>query len=182
MSGFRDRMGLARCCCVCTDCCNGDYPTEYDVDFTFVNNDCTNCADYSGTYTLSKLATCNWTYDSGLTLSDACDPPYGEQIKRLAILLQIRCVNATQYGITLYWDLYRNSPNCSGLFDVTSHLWTHRVNVADFSCSAAVDHEVPWGSTFTYGWQYNVVLNRCVTYSPTAFCDPPSNALITAVP
>ena len=182
MTGFRDRHGLGRCCCSCEDCCNGSYPTEYDVEFTFTDGQCTECEQYSTTFTLAKLATCNWRYDSGWGLSDSCAPPYGEPIKRVYISLSIRCINDTQYGINLDWSIWRTSANCPGMFDSTTHYFAKIVNVADWSCDGASNYAIPWGSSGSFGWTFNPVLGRCTLSTISHLCAAPANAYLTAVP
>ena len=182
MSGFRDQFGVARCCCNCEDCCNGSFPDEYDVELSFTNNDCTNCATYSTTYTLTKQGNCGWVYDSGFTLSDGCDPPYGTTIKRVVVNLTIHCISATHYRIALTWEVWRESAGCSGLYDTTSHLWVALVNHADYDCTTAADFELDWVSSSSNGWYYYYPFFRCIQYTPTDMCDPGAIAYITAVP
>lgn len=55
-------------CCECTECCDGNYPSEFDVQISGVDEECTNCNEYvNGTYTLAKVspssAQCFWEYD-----------------------------------------------------------------------------------------------------------------------
>lgn len=110
----KSRFGVARCCCqgFCEDCCNGNIPSEWDVEAEFTDANCTSCDDYiAGTYTLGRVPDqCFWRYDDWKDTNgwfEECNSsytPYGDIFIRRAISITIRCINETQYRIqALAW-------------------------------------------------------------------------------
>ena len=172
-----------QCCCECEDCCNGAWADEFDVEITLTDGDeCTTCADLDGTFTLAKVLNCNWEYDSGYTLNEDCDPPYGDPVIRRLVQLSIRCISATQYGIILSYTLDRDSSLCPGRWYSDTYYWTTAVNIADFDCSTEADFHLPWQSKGGYRLIYNFWVGCVVVTATTYFCDPSADAIITAVP
>src|SRR5205085_4001947 len=48
--------------CDCAGCPNGA-PSQYSVTFSgTTNSSCTTCGDFNGTYTLSQISACAWSF------------------------------------------------------------------------------------------------------------------------
>lgn len=184
---MKNRMSVSRCCCSCTDCCNGSFADEFDVEFTFTNDGCTTCADLDGVYTLAKQGgVCNWIYNSG-AISQACNPPYGLTLTRKQISLSIYCYTPTQYKIDVHYQIWAAYP-CpigTGLEEYQFYQWRSFVDVADFSCSTADAVPIDYLTRMR-----SIAAWRCPLGFPGAFldipfnwlCDTSADVLITAVP
>jgi hypothetical protein len=183
---MKNRLSVARCCCDCANCCNGDYPSEYDVDITLTDDLCTECSGLDGTFTLTRVTTgagCTWRYDSGYGLSEDCDPPAGQVVVNKIVQLSILCSSTTQYTLTLTIDIRREVTDCPGQYDIDTYTWGKTVNVADYNCSTASVYALPYTSKFSVRKTYNVFLSRCVdSFGVNYYCDPSADATITAVP
>jgi hypothetical protein len=114
---MKDRFSVGRCCCGCTDCCNGNAPEEFDVDFDWTDNLCTSCdEEVGGTTTLSRVSgeICSWQFlraiGSGWTTP--CKPDYAtydNEFTRQEMRLDIRCNPAGDaYNVTLWSQLNFN--------------------------------------------------------------------------
>lgn len=184
---MKNRMSVSRCCCGCEDCCNGSYPEEYEVEFSFTNNLCTTCADMDGIFTLSKVAgnNCNWQYRAQ-PISEGCDPPYGIIINERRISLSIRCYGDTQYKIDLEYYIAASYPCIFGTGSSEYQFFTFQkfINVADFACSDALNFSIPYRTRGR-----SIASWICSAGFPGAFysvsfdwiCDPGTEALLTAV-
>lgn len=165
---------LGNCCCNCEDCCNGAYPSEYDVEFAFADGPgaygCETCdSDFSGVFTLAKLAdNCTWRYvqDAGTTGSDPftfrhlplfyCQLPYGPwYLNRREIVLRVNCVSATEYRVYLTYraELWRTTVNPTPWFGGPAYIeqamfnvwvWEETVPHASFACDGVDNYELPY--------------------------------------
>jgi len=182
----KNRMSVSRCCCACTDCCNGSWPDEYDVEFSFTNGMCSTCASIDGVYTLAKVPdVCSWRYDSG-TISQSCDPPYGITINRITVDLSIRCINATQYRIDLVFTIYGADPclTPTGAIAWQQFSWRKVVNVADFACAEADAESISYltRARSIAAWICALGGGAFLTVPFDYICTTTSAATITAVP
>lgn len=167
-------MSTGKCCCNCEDCCNGSFPSEFDVTIAITDDYCSICdGSLSATYTLAKVAgTCRWTYDT--TASDYCLSPYSTRgtIKRIYLELGIYCMNATEYGIQLNMVVYRLPPGFPDLafyYVPDQYSWAvYNVAYGDFACSSETDYALP-------------AYTKACGNSP-CLCDNVDDALITSVP
>lgn len=192
------RMSLAQCCCGCEDCCNGSYPSEYDLDLTIADSDCGNCDTLlSGTYTLSPgQVPCGWYFgrswspNTEICVGDPYNPWY---LLTQYIQLRIRCAGDTKYMIDAWMivsgSAYFTIPNpFPWLPGVTLRMtvwnrwwWSDLVNLSDWSCTGATDYELPfayqhWATNPNGPW------NPFDSVYPT-FCDGTGSTFsITAVP
>lgn len=168
------RMSPGHCCCTtptCTGCCNGSYPSEFDVTFTLTNDTCSYCGDWDGLYILTKnTGFCSWGYDSGYTLSNTCNGAH--PLKRIRVMLRICCCNSdlsgcptsscgdpqTTYNIQLRVDLWREQDcydTCPPFGVLTNnwqdtHVWARNgVLLGSWTCNGASSYELPWYSRAT---------------------------------
>lgn len=159
------RFSLGHCCCetpVCTGCCQGSWPTEFDVEFTLSNDTCSNCGSWDGIYTLAKVSgQCSWKYDTGYTLSNTCSG--ANPLKRIELGLAITCYDAlgvpdTVYTITFTAKLYREQdcydvcPPFGSLTNnwIDTHTWRRSsVPISGWTCNGASNYELPWYSRST---------------------------------
>lgn len=108
MPAVKSRFSVARCCCTnfCEDCCNGNAPTEWDIEVDLSDGTCTTCDELvGGIYTLARLSNqiCKWRFSQqGPEWQEECSTgyaAYGNYITSRYLSLQIRCVTETQYYI-----------------------------------------------------------------------------------
>lgn len=192
---------LARCCCNCEDCCNGSYPSEFDVDIALTDDKCTICNElYTGTFTLGhtttppggSVATCSWAYSHTYGFfTDICRPagPYDPfsawYLRFMWLRLRVTCVNATQYSVTLQMVLSAFDNATARSVD-NLYQWGEYVDVTDWPCDGVVDWCLPfqfrsWGTSGSGNGPW---------YSEGAYppgeiwlCNPTgSTACVTAIP
>ena len=194
-------FAVGQCCCACTDCCNGAYANEWDVDASFGSSTCASspfCNFATGTFTLQKItgAGCKWLYEY-LNPENILDGPdcaaYSPwYLDSLSYELSINCINDTQYGVTLTVRLSaQRRLDCIG--GTTSYMstldtitYTAIVNVAEFDCEAAADFEVTKTSHVTDYFGASCAVQEFGFISrPTwilgPLCSSPSTITITAV-
>ena len=181
---MKTRLSVARCCCVnfCEDCCNGNIPTEWEVDVQFGDSDCTICDDFmSGVYTLNQnFSLCEWVFDESLdsllsrgeSCSPGYDPMYGyDAIRRRRLELSVKCLDETQYTVralvsTERWyssgtEYLRQfgvpvaTTTRLGLFgDIVEYKTT--IDYDEFTCDETVDFELPFSSIdMVRQWRYS---------------------------
>ena len=172
---MKDRFGVARCCCTsfCEDCCNGNAPTEWDMDIQFEDQHCSSCDDdLSGVFTLSRVSNqiCRWEFQRiSPTWSTPCDTTYSgydSTVTYQFARLDVRCINETTYRITAFLQLQARYTSgtevIGGVTMETRNMWrrlnaTYVTDVAfdDFKCDEVVDFEVDLYSAFMYAdFQY----------------------------
>ena len=188
MLDVNNALSVSRCCCGCTDCCNGSFPDEFDIDLTLVDDACVVCSSLGGTYTLAKVsgAVCNWRYDSG-AISVGCDPPYGLTITRKVIELSIRCYGDTQYRIDINYQIYFANPCPGGGVDEWQAFgWRKFVNTADFNCATADAVVIPYlagaRARSIAAWVCSIAPGVFYTVPFDWACDASADAVLTAVP
>lgn len=174
------RFSPGHCCCttpVCSDCCGGTWPTEFDVEFTLTNDTCTNCAAFDGVYTLTKLSgVCTWRYDTGYTLTEDCNGN-ARKVLRRQVNLAITCNSDTTYSVLMTVKIWREQEcyvgSCPPIGQrstewVDTHTWWKQdVPFPSWTCSGASSYEVPWYSRATSRNQ-----------SVTIFCTTCTNGII----
>jgi hypothetical protein len=182
---MRDRFGVARCCCesFCEDCCNGNAPTEWDVEIQNTDDYCTTCnEDAAGVFTLARTGgICVWRFlrekESGWNPECVADyATYGNEFRRQSIVVDVRCINETQYrvrAVTIlianydtgieYNTVFGNPPtNWPPGYAVSTRNFTRRVDAIyetvvdfdDFTCNEQSAFEVPL-SVAVMGWNLN---------------------------
>ena len=170
---MKNRFGVARCCCenFCEDCCNGNAPTEWDVDLALTSGECDTCEEYiGGTFTLARVGPviCKWEFSRSSPIyfgdwSQNCEEDYlryGYVAERQRMDLEVRCVSATEYRIrftqmleTRYntgqeYDEYGNAFQ-TRFFTGSLYLeYATTVNFNDFICDEQTDYEVPFVRAF----------------------------------
>ena len=182
---MRDRFGVARCCCesFCEDCCNGNAPSEWDVDVTLSDSACSTCNELiDGTFTLARLSNqiCRWQYlDSAPSWREECVTgyaTYGDYITQRLVQLEVRCIDAEFYrlfGVVQLLRTYTTSTEklkstITGL-DVTvdsrngyySDMFFYEafIKYTDFTCNTATAYELPYEySNYTRGFQFDSAL------------------------
>jgi hypothetical protein len=111
---MKDRFGVARCCCesFCEDCCNGNAPTEWDVEAQYTDDKCTTCnEDASGVFTLARAGgICRWRFlrEKASGWNPECVAnyaTYGNEFRKQEIALDVRCINETQYRVRAFTTL-----------------------------------------------------------------------------
>ena len=111
---MKNRFGVARCCCesFCEDCCNGNAPTEWDVEAQYTDDKCTTCnEDASGVFTLARAGgICRWRFirEKSSGWNPECVPnyaTYGNEFRKQEIALDVRCINETQYRVRAFTTL-----------------------------------------------------------------------------
>lgn len=206
MTGFRNRLSVARCCCNCEDCCNGAYPTEWDLSLAITDSTCTTCNEtLDGTYSLTfggapytGLGTCSWGYYwRNLDYSDitSCLPasgPYSYDGIGWAdryIKLRVTCISATQYwvnvvvGISAYPNYYQSYSGSSQRF-----IFSEYVDVADWPCDEVTDYCIPltiWEVSgplpdYWTPWTWRPWTGPSDLYKK--LCEPPTEICLTAIP
>lgn len=201
MSGYRDRMGVGRCCCECEDCCNGSYAPEWDVEITLADQHCEICdTTLSGVYTLSNSfpagssALCRWGYlgpeSSPFPPYDAiCKPagpygiPYAWGIIGRGLFFRVTCVSATQYLLHVWYEIYARS--LGGVVFLSQQIhWQKYIDVADFSCTGTIDYCIPFAFSYVgsgTGNDWRPWTGPSDVLTP--LCNPEgSEACVTAVP
>ena len=201
----------AACCCTfCTDCCNGNEPTEFDLTVTLNDDDCDTCDSFvSGTYTLTKAGPCRWEYLSGPLSSVYCITPYpanNDKITEVSASLSINCVSDTQYRIVLTLSVSRRydtgeevqygSPwQTRNYYGLDVYRFESTVLFTEFRCDEAASYDLTLVSkTATRIFEFfNLVFWQFVNFTAPAnstnwmgwdidyHCDPTA-ADITAVP
>ena len=173
---------LGVCCCSCTDCCNGSFPEEFDVEFDFTDGSgtygCETCdSDFSGTFTLQKQANCSWLYEqfAGVSYVDGallygnlfwCQLPYGPwYVNKRSIRLTILCISETQYKVELTYrvEAYRRvfnttpwwgGPPWTNLSNVNVWNWQTNIDYDDFPCDSVSAYELPYSFRELFGYAY----------------------------
>ena len=195
---MKNRMSVARCCCVCEDCCNGAVPTEFDLDLTIGDEDCGNCdTTLSGAYTLTQgVVPCGWHYTrswSPNTEICAADPYNPWWLLTQYIQIRVRCADATHYwvdawmtvGGSAYFTIPNPFPWLPG-FTMRSTIynrwwWSEKVLVTDWSCDGVVNWCLPYAFGH-WAWQENGPWHEFDSTYPQ-FCDATSSTFcLTAVP
>ena len=174
---MKNRFGVARCCCTnfCEDCCNGNAPTEWDVDLQYVDDWCTACnEDASGIFTLARSGgICRWRFirekATGWNPDCVADyATYGNEFTRQEITLDVRCISETQYrvratttlrsfytsGIEYNTQLGAPPTNWGAGEPITVRNFTRTVDASyettidftEFICNEQVDFELPFAS------------------------------------
>ena len=148
---------LARCCCNCEDCCNGAYPTEFDVTIPIVDSHCTTCNEtLAGTFTLGLsapaggLSVCRWGYTRAFGFyTDICQPagpydPYGGwYLTTQQVYLRVTCINATQYLVRVWMII--GAVDRGTLRGISNwYEWSKYVDVADWPCDGVADYCLPF--------------------------------------
>lgn len=206
MTGMRNRMSVARCCCECEDCCNGAYPTEWDASFTIGDSTCTTCNEtLDGTYNLTfggapytGVGTCSWGYywnNPDPFERESClakSTPYaydGIGWAERYIKMRVTCVSATQYLIRIVLGISTQANNGLGYFGNSQKFeFQEYVDVADWACDAVTDYCIPLSF-----WQVNGPLPdfwggygwRDWTGAGDAYkqlCAAPTEICLTAIP
>lgn len=209
MTGMRNRMSVARCCCECEDCCNENAPAEFDAVLSLGNAYCLTCDTLvSGTYTLAHgacggLAQCTWIYQSSWfappsSPTNICsNEPYEDTryILFFELLLSIRCYSATQYLVRASVIIRTQSGGSfiSRWSDIM--YFSSLINRSEWECNTAVDTCLPITSHY-----YSCQENSCgrniggLSYpaarpcglspvTPTPICDSTgATVCLTAVP
>ena len=170
---MKTRFGVARCCCggFCEDCCNGNIPSEWDVEIEFTDSACDVCDEFqSGTFTLARnFELCEWFYDD-TPLSppysvETCAPAYvaysDDVINGRRIELRVQCVSETQYRISVLFytgRTYQYSTEKTKSFGVDKVVasfngvyndiieFSKLVDYTDFTCDETTDYELPFAS------------------------------------
>jgi hypothetical protein len=174
----KNRFGVARCCCesFCEDCCNGNAPTEWDVDLALTDGDCDTCDEYlGGVFTLARTGPviCDWSFQRNEPLwTQDCETDYlryGYIATNQAMNLEVRCVNESQYQ--LLFNLRLQARYTTGTeyddtgagrqtrFFYSDFLAVYRklVDFEDFICDEQVDYEIPLERAFmsaNFWWLY----------------------------
>ena len=179
---MRDRFGVARCCCesFCEDCCNGNAPTEWDVEAQYTDDHCTTCnEDASGVFTLARAGgICRWRFlrEKASGWNPECVPnyaTYGNEFRKQEITLDVRCINETQYRIraftvlTAYYatgveyntQLGAPPTNWSAGYPVPTRNFFRTIDAVyetiidydEFLCNEQVDFELPFSNAYL-GW------------------------------
>jgi len=113
----KDRFSVGRCCCGCEDCCNGNAPSEFDIDFGYTDNHCTTCDEQvGGVITAARVSEeiCSWRFYRRIEdgWSTECRPDYstyGDIFTLQDVRLSIRCSQTSEaYNVTLYSNLFAN--------------------------------------------------------------------------
>ena len=167
---MKDRFSVARCCCeqFCEDCCNGNAPTEWDMDIQFDNQHCSSCEDdLSGVFNLSRVSNqiCRWEFQRfAPTWSTPCDTTYSgydSTVTYQFARLDVRCINETTYRITAFLQLvarYSTGTEVIGGVTRQTRNMIRRLNATyitdvpfdEFTCDEVVDFEVD----FSIGYMY----------------------------
>ena len=162
---MNDRFSVARCCCgFCEDCCNGNAPSEFDVDIEYGDKFCSSCnEDLSGTFTLPRVSgeICRWQFTrQAPSWSTPCVPNYSsydQDVTFQLLRLDIRCINASDYRITAFTQLAAKYTTGEEILSGTprqSRNMTRSLNAVysavvpfnQFTCDEVVDYEL----TFAY--------------------------------
>lgn len=171
---MKDRFSVARCCCeqFCEDCCNGNAPTEWDVDLQYTDQVCTACdEDASGVFTLARTGgICRWFFRR--TKSTGWNPPcaadystYGNEFIAQDVLVEVRCINTEEYRVRAVATLgtrydtgveYNtqlgsgNPPKLPGQAITTRNFrreitayYSRVIRFDEFTCDEAVQFELP---------------------------------------
>lgn len=208
MTGMRNRMSVARCCCDCEDCCNGAYPTEWDASVTIGDSTCTTCDEFiEGTYNLTftgglytGLGTCSWGYywqNSDPFERDSCfarSSPYaydGMGWAQRYIKMRITCISTTQYLVRVVLGISTQGANPafggSG-GNAQKFEFQEYVDVADWACDEVADYCIPlsfWsvagtGTDFWNGYGWRAWTGAGDVYKK--LCEPPTEICLTAIP
>lgn len=200
------RMSLARCCCVCEDCCNGASPTEFDVTFTLPDSHCTTCDEtLDGTFTLTLappyggLSICRWGYYRSwpsFPYTELCrdaSTPYNpfdnDYLISQQVYLRVTCINDTQYFVRAWMIIAASIYGTTGVYNglrydlLNWYQWGEYVNVSEWPCDGVTDWCLPFqfrSSSLGGAW---------VSESPSMpewskwLCDPTlTEACVTAAP
>lgn len=167
---MKDRFGVARCCCTnfCEDCCNGNAPTEWDMDIQFDDQYCSSCdSDLSGVFNLSRVSNqiCRWQFQRfSPEWSAPCDTSYAGYDSTATYQyaqLDVRCISETTYRITAFLQLqarYTSGTEVIGGETMeTRNMW-RRLNATyvtdvpfdEFTCDEVVDFELDFYIGFMY--------------------------------
>lgn len=176
MTGMRNRLSVARCCCDCEDCCNGAYPTEWDVEISLADDTCNVCdSTLAGPFTLQLnpafcslempavgASICKWGYCYNY------DPTFNSAFCNTAELL---CVpSADPYDPFDCWVMgYQYITFRVTCINATQYAlqawmklsawnpnyfvikqtinWYEVVDVADWDCDAIVNYCIPFASS-----------------------------------
>ncbi len=174
---MKTRFGVARCCCggFCEDCCNGNIPSEWDVDIEFTDAVCDVCDEFqSGTFTLSRNSSlCEWLYDDTPIFPpysvETCAPSYipyqNDSIIGRRVELRVQCVSETQYRVSVLFytgRTYGSSVEKTISYGVDTLVasflgvyndiveYSTLVDYDDFICDEAVEYELPFASLSMY--------------------------------
>lgn len=179
---MKNRFGLARCCCenFCEDCCNGNAPTEWDVEILLTDGQCDTCDEYlGGVFTLARSGPeiCNWSFwRNEPSWTQDCETDYlryGYIAYNQPMDLEVRCVNETQYQVTFtlrietryntgveYDD--NGDPRQTRFFKGSIYAkYQTLIDYDDFICDEQTDFEIPFVSAFMtaqFAWLYEVII------------------------
>ena len=176
-----DRFSVARCCCeqFCEDCCNGNSPTEWDVDIQYTDEVCTACnEDASGVFTLARTGgICRWTFRRNK--SGGWNPPcvadyatYGNEFISQDVVLSVRCISPTKYAVNVVATLQTryetgveyNTALGAGIppklpgdpvqtrnfrREISAHYY-REIDFTEFTCDEQIDFEVPFVRAETF--------------------------------
>jgi len=178
----KDRFGVARCCCenFCEDCCNGNAPSEWDVEILLADSACQTCDEEAGgVFTLSRISDiiCRWSFErKEPSWQPECVigyAAYGDYIYDQSVTLEVRCVTETQYRITATINLNRQYASSQekrknpftqqdywvdtyrGIYG-DQHVYEGFVNFNDFICDEQIDYVLNHErSSYLRQWFYN---------------------------
>ena len=203
MTGMRNRMSVARCCCNCVDCCNGAYPDEWDASFSISDAECVTCDDFiQSTYNLTFRpeiytgpGTCSWGYywqtDDPFERG-SCQPtsgPYsfdGLGWRDVYLKMRITCISATSYYIRVVLGIKSQGSLVVG--SAQKFEFQTYVDVADWNCTEITEYCIPlsfWqvGPQFTDYWNgyfWRDWIGPSDLYRK--LCEPPTEICLTAIP
>lgn len=207
---MKSRFAVCRPCCECEDCCNGNAPEEWDVEFETESEECVNCEDvFSGVFTLRRgiinnegpgsggyiLGPCTWGYGyAGVEFSPNydCQPgsgPYfpdniGWNWIRRFVSLSVRC-NGPNYRIEARLCLvaYDNWPYIGPVLQPSYHfnMFIFRADVPYTTWNCSEQVEYQLDYAFGYDWVWNLDCNLLI--GKIAFdTTPPYSKLLCSIP
>lgn len=107
-----------RCAAPCSDCCNSNEPTSFDVTFTLTDDYCPDCDTLlSGTFNCTKATNCDWEYlwTGSVAMTGTCSTA---SITRQYVRVRIQCVgNDIQLDIRYEYTIH------SGIDYYATYTW-----------------------------------------------------------
>jgi hypothetical protein len=174
----KDRFSVARCCCeqFCEDCCNGNAPTEWDVEVQYTDEVCSACnEDASGVFNLARTGSiCGWSFrrrkSTGWNPACVADyTTYGNEFTWQDLFLDVRCINDEEYRIdvlTFVESTYATGTEINQIFTPVfpfgaavptknvrrgvSSYYSAVVPFDEFTCDEVIDFELPLITVDTY--------------------------------